>query len=460
MQSSYIKNLDNIKKIHFIGIGGSGMFPIARILKEKVYEITGSDIYESDTIEKVRNIGITVSMEQKEENIVDQDLVVFSAAIKDENPEIIAAKNKNIPMIERSVMLGIIFKDYKNSIGVAGTHGKTTTTSMITSILIDAGKDPTAVIGGTLNKIKGNSCLGKSDIIVGEACEYVDSFLELYPYCSVITNVDSDHLDYFKTFDNVKKSFRQFASQTSGLLVVNGDDKNARECVKDLETKAIFFGFSKNNDYYADNILFNEFQMATFSIMHKDEEIANISLSVPGKHNIYNAMAAFLVSKNLGAETEKICESLKNFKGAHRRFEILEKINGITVADDFAHHPTEIESTLNFVKKMNFKRVWTVFQPHTYSRTFMFINEFAKALSISDKVVISDILPVIEFNIYGINSENLVNKIPNAVYVPIFEEIADFIVNNATSGDLVLTMGGGNVYKCADMIVSRLKKSF
>ena len=200
--------------------------------------------------------------------------------------------------------------------------------------------------------------------------------------------------------------------------------------------------------------------MATFSIMHKDEKIANISLSVPGKHNIYNAMAAFLVSKNLGAETEKICESLKNFKGAHRRFEILEKINGITVADDFAHHPTEIESTLNFVKKMNFKRVWTVFQPHTYSRTFMFINEFAKALSISDKVVISDILPVREVNIYGINSENLVNKIPNAVYVPTFEEIADFIVNNATSGDLVLTMGGGNVYKCADMIVSRLKKSF
>lgn len=460
MQSSDIKNLDNIRKIHFIGIGGSGMFPIARILKEKGYEITGSDIYESDTIEKVRNIGITVSMEQKEENIVDQDLVVFSAAIKDENPEIIATKNKNIPMIERSVMLGIIFKDYKNSIGVAGTHGKTTTTSMITSILIDAGKDPTAVIGGTLNKIKGNSHLGKSDIIVGEACEYVDSFLELYPYCSVITNVDSDHLDYFKTFDNVKKSFRQFASQTSGILVVNGDDENARECVDNLKIKTVFFGFSKNNDYYADNIVFNELQMATFSIMHKDKKIADVSLSVPGKHNIYNAMAAFLVSKNLGAETEKICEALKNFKGAHRRFEILERINGITIADDFAHHPTEIESTLNFVKKMNFKKVWTVFQPHTYSRTFMFINEFAKALSISDKVVISDILPVREVNVYNVHSEDLVNKIPNAVYVPTFEKIADFIANNATSGDLVLTMGGGNVYKCADMIVSRLKKLF
>ena len=460
MQSSDIKNLDNIKKIHFIGIGGSGMFPIARILKEKGYEITGSDIYESDTIEKVRNIGITVSMEQKEENIVDQDLVVFSAAIKDENPEIIAAKNKNIPMIERSVMLGIIFKDYKNSIGVAGTHGKTTTTSMITSILIDAGKDPTAVIGGTLNKIKGNSHLGKSDVIVGEACEYVDSFLELYPYCSVITNVDSDHLDYFKTFDNVKKSFRQFASQTSGILVVNGDDENARECVDNLKIKTVFFGFSKNNDYYANNIVFNELQMATFSIMHKDKKIADVSLSVPGKHNIYNALAAFLVAENLGVETEKICEALKNFKGAHRRFEILERINGITIADDFAHHPTEIESTLNFVKKMNFKKVWTIFQPHTYSRTFMFIKEFAKALSISDKVVISDILPVREVNVYNVHSEDLVNKISNAVYVPTFEEIADFIVNNATSGDLVLTMGGGNVYKCADMIVSRLKKLF
>ena len=251
MESSKIETLENIKSIYFIGIGGSGMFPLASILHEKGFSVSGSDIYESDTLEKVRKLGIKVNTEQVKENISGQDLVVFSAAIKESNPEIIAAKEQNVPIIERSVMLGIIFKKYKNSVGVSGTHGKTTTTSMITSILIDAQKSPTAVIGATFKKIGGNSCVGSSDIIVGEACEYVDSFLKLYPSISVITNVEADHLDYFKTFENVKKSFHQFANQTSDYVVVNGDDKDALECTQNIKAQVVSYGLSENNDYFA-----------------------------------------------------------------------------------------------------------------------------------------------------------------------------------------------------------------
>ncbi len=456
MKSCDIDNLEKIKKIHFIGIGGSGMFPLAQILKEHGFEITGSDIYESDTMEKVRKMGISVATKHKKENIKNQDLVVFSAAIKEINPEIQAAKEKSIPIIERSIMLGIMFNNYKNSIGVSGTHGKTTTTSMITSILLDAQKDPTAVIGGTLAKIGGNSCAGESDIIIAEACEYVDSFLHLHPKFSVITNVDADHLDYFETLENVKKSFHQYASQTTGLIVVNGDDKNAKDVVKNTTASKIFFGFSKENDYFADNIEFNEKQQAKFDVFKGNQKIIHFELSVPGNHNIYNALAAFIVCSDLGVSPEIIQKSLKAFTGAHRRFEILGEINGITVADDFAHHPTEIETTLKAAVKMGFNQVWAVFQPHTYSRTSMFLDDFAKALSIADKIIVSEILPVRETNTYGIHSEDLVAKIDNGKYINTFEEISDFVINNAQSGDLVLTLGGGNVYKCANMIVEAL----
>ena len=458
MKSNNIKSLENIKKIHFIGIGGSGMFPLASILHSKGFIITGSDIYPSDTLEKVKALGIDVKSKQSEENITDQDLVVFSAAIKETNPEIVAAKSKNIPIIERSVMLGIIFNKYNNSIGVSGTHGKTTTTSMIASTLLDLGKDPTAVIGGTLPKIKSNSCCGKSDIIVAEACEYVDSFLQLYPAISIITNVEADHLDYFGSLENVKNSFKKFALQTKRLIIANGDDKNIRDILKDVPTKTLFFGTSHDNDFYADNIVFNKLQCAEFDVFKDTEKISHISLSVPGKHNMFNALACLITCMELGAEIKNIEKSLNNFKGVHRRFENLGTIGGITVVDDFAHHPTEINTTLNAATKMGFKKVWAIFQPHTYSRTSMFLNEFADALSQPEKVIISEILPVRETNTYGIHSEDLVKKMSNAVYIPTFEEITDYVVKNAEDGDLVITLGGGNVYKCANMIVEKLKE--
>lgn len=458
MESSNVKNLDGIKKIHFIGIGGSGMFPLAKILYSQGFEVTGSDIYESDTMEKIEKLGIKVTLNQKKENIQNHDLVVFSAAIKESNPEIVAAKEKSIPIIERSVLLGIIFKNYKNSVAVSGTHGKTTTTSMITSVLLDAGKEPTAVIGASLKKINGNSFTGNSDIIVGEACEYVDSFLQLFPSISVITNVDADHLDYFGSLENVKKSFSKFASQTKKLIIVNGDDDNSRDCVKDVKVKKIFFGTGEGNTYSARNVTYTKMQQAKFDIFKGSEKISHIELTVPGKHNLYNALAAFIVCSELEVPNEVISKSLHEFSGAHRRFEILGKINDITVVDDFAHHPTEIKATLNAASKMGFNRVWAVFQPHTYSRTSMLLGDFAEALSIADKVVVSEILPVREVNTYGIHSRDLTDKIENSIYIPDFDQITEYILKNAKPGDLVLTLGGGNVYRCANMIKSGLEK--
>lgn len=456
MESNKIENLNDIKNIYFIGIGGSGMFPIARILKEKGFNISGADIYESDTLEKVRNLGIKVYTEHKASNIAGQDLIVFSAAIKETNPEIQAAKSAGIPILERSVMLGLIFNKYKDSVGVAGTHGKTTTTSMITSVLIDAKKDPTGVIGATLKKIGGNSCVGKSDVIVAEACEYVDSFLELYPQISVITNVEADHLDYFGTLENVIKSFRKYASQTLKTVIANGDSETVLKATENISPEVIYFGISESNEYRAKNIEFNNLQQAEFDIFHHEKYCAHIKLRVPGEHNVLNALAAYVTCEKLGVKAAEFEKSIANFTGAHRRFEILLKGNGITVADDFAHHPTEIETTLKSASKMGFKRVWAIFQPHTFSRTFMFQNEFAKALSIADKVIVSDILPVRETNTYGVESTDLTDKIENSYYIPTFEEIAEFVTKNAQSGDLILTLGGGNVYKCANMIVKKL----
>ncbi len=447
--------LDKVKRIHFIGIGGSGMCPMAEILNEQGFEVTGSDVYESDTLERIKRRNIPVFMGHKEENILGAELVVYSAAIKQDNPEIVAAKEKNIPTIERSVMLGLLTQRYKNSVAISGTHGKTSTTAMITQVLIGSKLDPTAIIGGTLPLVGGNSHIGKSDTIVCEACEYVDSFLKLSPSVSIILNIDADHLDYFKNLDNIKKSFRKFAEQTSDCLVVNGDDKNTLDAIDGLDKKVITYGFNENNDYYAKDISTDHGIQSKFLLMHNGEELGYITLNVPGRHNIYNALAAITTCHYLGASISDIADSLEKFTGVHRRFEILGKRKGVVIADDFAHHPTELRAVLNSAMSMGFKRVWAVFQPHTYSRTFLLMDDFAKALSIADRVIISEILPVRETNTYNVTSQDLGDKIENCVCIDTFEDITDYISENAKEGDLVLTIGGGNVYKCANMILDR-----
>lgn len=450
--------LNNVKKIHFVGIGGSGMCPMAEILNKEGFEITGSDIYESDTLERIRALHIPVYIGHKKENVLGKDLIVYTAAIKRNNPELLAAQEFNIPAIERSVMLGLVTKRYSKSIAVSGTHGKTSTTAMITQILTTGKADPTAIIGGKLPFIGGNSRVGKSDIIVCEACEYVDTFLQLHPYISVILNIDADHLDYFGSLENIKKSFNKFGNQTSGLIIYNGDDKNSFDTVNDINIKKLSFGLNENNDYYAKDITTKSGAKMSFSLMKKGQKLCDIKLNVPGKHNIYNALAAAVVADYLSIDTEFIKKALSEFTGVHRRFEILGNPNDIVVADDFAHHPTEITAILNSAMSMGFNTVWAVFQPHTYSRTAILINDFAKALSIADKVIISEILAVREENTYNIYSKDLGEKVPNSVCIDSFEDITEYIKNNAKPGDLVLTMGGGNVYKCANMILKSLNE--
>lgn len=454
---NYDNLLNDIKRIHFIGIGGSGMCPLAEILRSEGFEISGSDMNEGETLDKIKSYGIPVFMGHAKENIDGADLVVYSAAIKEDNPEREAAKKQNIPCIERSIMLGIVTRRYKRSIAVSGTHGKTTTTGMLSQLLIGSGFDPSAIIGGKLPFIGGNSYVGKSDIIVCEACEYVDTFLELNPFISIILNIDADHLDYFKNLDNIKKSFHQFATQTTGILVLNGDDENTMDAVKDVNIEKITYGFGENCDYRAVNISADKGVHEQYDLLYKGEKITSIKLIVPGRHNIYNSLAAAATAHFLGATPNEISTNLHKFGGVHRRFEILGTPDGITVADDFAHHPTELSATLNAAMNMGFKKVWAVFQPHTFSRTAMLLDDFAEALKIPDVAIISEILPVRETNTYNIYSTDLGAKVPNSVCLDTFEEITDYVCKNATEGDLILTMGGGNVYMCANMICKQLK---
>lgn len=449
--------LDNIKRIHFIGIGGSGMCPLAEILHSEGFILSGSDANEGETLDRIRSYGIPVYMGHRAENIEGAELIVYTAAVKQDNPELIAAAEKGIPAIERSVMLGIVTRRYKRSIAVAGTHGKTSTTAMLSQTLIGSGFDPSAIIGGKLPFLGGNSYVGQSDIIVCEACEYVDTFLELNPYISIITNIDADHLDYFKTLDNIKKSFNKFCHLTTGLIIYNGDDENILDAVEDVTLPMITFGFRKTNDYYAVNLRDIKGAYKKFDLMHKGEKLCEIDLMVPGRHNIYNALACAACAHYLGATPEQIAENLGKFTGVHRRFEILGSPRGITVADDFAHHPTELTATLSAAMEMGFRKVWAVFQPHTFSRTALLLDDFAKALSIPDVAIISEILPVRETNTYNIYNTDLGAKVEDSVCIDTFEDITQYIVEHAQEDDLVITLGGGNVYMCANMILKALK---
>ncbi|MCH5352576.1 MAG: UDP-N-acetylmuramate--L-alanine ligase [Acutalibacter sp.] len=451
--------LDQVKKLHFVGIGGSGMCPMAEILHHKGYELTGSDLNESDTLDRIRSYGIPVTMGHKAENIGDAEVVVYTAACKQDNPELVAARERGIPTLERSVMLGILTEKFPFSIAVSGTHGKTTTTGMLTQILIEDGKDPSAIIGGKLPLIGGNGRVGKSDCIVVEACEYVDTFLQLHPAVSVILNIDADHLDYFKTVDNIVKSFHQFSTQTSQMIVVNGDDARTMESVSSLTgQKIVTFGLSDKNDYYPAELNEEDTACEDFTLMHKGEALGRVNLIVPGEHNMLNALAAAAAAHSVGAKPEAICRALGKFSGVHRRFEILGKFDGVTVADDFAHHPTELTAVLSSAMRMGYRQVWAVFQPHTYSRTYNLLEDFAKALSIPDHLVMTEILAVRETNTYNIHTADLAAKIPGSVWFQSFDEIADYVMAHAGPGDLILTLGGGDIYKCANLIVKKYEE--
>ena len=460
------------KHIHFIGIGGSGMYPLAQILHSQGYYLTGSDNNETDTLQAVRDMGIPVFLGQRAENIKGADLIVHTAAIMADNPELIASKNSGVPVLERSELLGIVTSWYDNAICVSGTHGKTTTTSMITQILYTQGIDLSAFIGGKLPCIHGSGLAGKSDILVCEACEFVDTFLKLYPDIAVVLNIDSDHLDYFKNLENIIKSFHKFCEKTTKAIIVNGDDENSLKALKGVTGREIVtFGMNSSNDYYPENIRKNDLHQTVFTAMYKGNPLCEITLNVAGQHNIFNSLAAIAASRYVGADIDSIQKGLEDFHGAGRRFEKLGTVNGITVADDYAHHPTELSVTLKTAMEAGYKRVWAVFQPFTFSRTAILLDDFAKALSIPDFVVLTDIMGSREKNTYNIFSRNLAEKIDGCIYFPQdetaeytderkkqnFEDVCNYVCEHAQPGDLVITLGCGDVYKVAKMILKKLE---
>lgn len=454
--------LHRVHRIHFVGIGGSGMSPLAEILHTRGYALSGSDNNESDNVARMRSLGIPVSMGHDAKNIEGAELVVYTAAVNAQNPELAAAREKGIPLLERAKLLGLITRRYPNTVAVAGTHGKTTTTSMIAQILLQAGLDPTLFIGGRLPLIGANGRAGASDTMVCEACEFQDHYLEMRPAISVILNIDADHLDYFGTLDNVIASFRKFARQTTGTLIVNMDDENAPKAVQGLEQEGkavVTYGLDNENwDWTAKQVGAVSGCYGVYDLYHKGQFLAHVQLGVPGAHNVSNSLAAAAAASLCGATPQQIVEGLDSFHGAGRRFEFLGTVDGITIADDYAHHPTEISATLSAAKGMGYQRVWAVFQPFTFSRTARHLDGFVSSLSVADKVIVSDIMGSREENTWNVSSEQITSRIPGALYLPAFPEIADYVTAHVRPGDLVLTMGGGDVYKCARMIKERLEK--
>lgn len=448
------KLLTGIKRVHMIGIGGSGMCPLAEILHSKGYILSGSDNNEGDTLNRVKALGIKVYMGHRAENIEDAELVVYSAAISEDNPERVAAKEKGIPTMERSKLLGALTRHYDNVIGVCGTHGKTTTSSMITQILYLNKMEPSAVIGGKLPVIGSNGICGSSDILVCESCEFVNTFLEMSPDISVLLNIDNDHLDYFKTMENLTDSFRRFVAM-SKLAFYNGDDKRVQDAVKGLDIEKITFGLAPENDYYPKNVRPSKYGFA-FEVYKGEKLLIDFDLKVPGRHNVMNALAAIAVCDYLGVPAEGIKSAIEEFKGAGRRFEFYGEFGGFMLADDYAHHPTEIAATLNAAHDLNYNKVIAVFQPFTFSRTALLKDDFIKALNIADKVILTPIMGSREVNTYGISSEDLAKGIDNCRCVADFGEAVEAILTSADKGDIVITMGGGDIYKVAHMITDRL----
>ena len=458
-----MKDIDTLlkeaKRVHFIGIGGAGMCPIAEILISLGYDVSGSDNNDTETFRRVEKEGAKVYLGQVKENITDDvELVIYTNAILAGNEELEYAK-ANFPCFERAEALGAISKIFSNCIGICGTHGKTTTTSMTTQILMEAGLDPSAVIGGKLPLINAYGRYGHSQNFVCESCEFNNTFLHMNPDIAVILNIDEDHLDFFKNLDNIKKSFRKFAELTTKTVIYNGDDENTVDTLKGLEgKKMISVGRKDGNEWVAKNVSVPGGFHSEYDAYHNGEFVAHVELSVPGEHNILNSLCAFVASYESGADVEHIKAGLKHFGGAARRFELLGKYNGVTFADDYAHHPKEIKVTLEAAKKMGYNHVWAVHQPFTYTRTSLLLNDFANVLQIADKCVISKIMGSREVNTIGIKAKDLADKVPGSVQLDSFEEICDYVCDNAEDGDLVITLGCGDVYKVARMMCKKMKE--
>lgn len=438
--------------IHFIGIGGISMSGLAEILLEEGFTVSGSDTRESALTKKLESRGAKIVYGQKAENITSQiDCVVYTAAINRANPELIEAVAQKIPMLTRAELLGQLMKNYKTPIAVSGTHGKTTTTSMISHILLAGDMDPTISVGGILKAIGGNIRVGSSDTFITEACEYTNSFLHFFPKISVILNIEEDHLDFFKDLEDIRNSFRKFAEllPADGTLIINSDIDNYEEICEGLNCRIITYGTTPDSDYSADHVTYDEHGHASFDLLKRDGHAERITLSVTGDHNVSNALSAIAVADLLGIPMDVTKKGLLSFSGTDRRFEYKGEFNGVTIVDDYAHHPTEIEATLKAARHYPHEKIWCVFQPHTYTRTKAFFHEFAEALSHTDHLVLADIYAARETDTLGISSADLAEEVKalgtETHYFPNFTEIEAFLKANCQAGDLLITMGAGDI---------------
>ncbi len=458
----YKINFKNPIHVHFIGIGGISMSGLAEILLKEKFTISGSDSKESPLTIHLESMGAKIFYGQKASNIIDGiDVVVYTAAIHEDNEEFAEAKRQGLPMLSRAELLGQLMTNYDTSIAVSGTHGKTTTTSMLSHILLAADADPTISVGGILKAIGGNIRVGSSGVFLTEACEYTNSFLHFLPKLAIILNIDADHLDFFKDLDDIRNSFRKFAQilPEDGTLVVNAEIPNWKELTKDLSCQIITYCIEGNADYTAANITHDAFGNASFDVIKNGENLGRINLSVTGDHNISNALSTIAAAGTLDVSFAAMQEGLSSFHGTNRRFEYKGEVNGVTIIDDYAHHPTEIRASLTSAAHYPHKELWCVFQPHTYTRTKSLFNEFVESLVHADHMILADIYAARETDTLGVSSEQIADALKakgvDAYYLPSFEAIENFLLENCKEGDMLITMGAGDVVNIGENLLKK-----
>ena len=466
----YKLDFNNPISVHFIGIGGISMSGLAELLHTNGFTITGSDWHESHITKHLESLGIRVVYGQHAENIPNAiDLVVYTAAVKEDNPEYQAVLAAGIPLMDRAELLGQIMLQYRNAVAVSGTHGKTTTTSMLSLMMLEGNLDPTISVGGILDAIHGNMRIGHSGNFITEACEYTNSFLKFHPTSEIILNIEAEHLDFFRDLDDIRHSFRLFAKELpkDGNLVINGEIENWREIVSDLDCNIMTYGICKepvdltnppkDYTYAAANVAFDEFGHGTYDLIRNGAFVTRIRLNVVGIHNVSNSLPAIALADTFGVSMEQIQSALLQFTGTERRFEHKGTVGGVEIIDDYAHHPTEIKATLTAAQKYPHRDLWCVFQPHTYSRTKLLFPDFVEALSLADKVVLADIYAAREADPGDISSEDLKNALTErgkeAYYFKSFDEIEAFLLQNLTNGDLLITMGAGDIVSVGEALL-------
>ena len=454
--------LDFKKPIHvyFVGIGGISMSGLAEVLLSEGFRISGSDMKESPLTNKLSSLGATIYYGQTVSHIDESvDLVVYTAAIHEDNPEYIAMKELGIPSLTRAELLGQLMRNYKIPIAVSGTHGKTTTTSMVAEVLLASDTDPTLSIGGILKSIEGNIRVGKSPYFVTEACEYTNSFLSFFPKIGIILNVEEDHMDFFKDIHDIVDSFHNFAAllPADGSLIINDEIEHKEAIMNLLDCNIIRYGFTPDCDYYASDISYDELGHGIYTLIRKNLPPCRVELGVPGRHNISNSLATFALSDLLQLPEANTLKALKAFSGTDRRFEYKGQLGGITIIDDYAHHPTEITATLTAAANFPHKRLWCIFQPHTYTRTKAFLKEFAQSLSAADKIILAPIYAARETDTLGISSLTLKEEIEKlgkeCLHFDTFDEIENFLLQNSINGDLLITMGAGDIVKVGENLL-------